>query len=42
MHWERSTMRIQNMLAMYLVAYHSDASVYSLTNSPEQLHGGLW
>jgi hypothetical protein len=35
-------MRIQKMLAMYLVAYHSDASVYSLTNSPEQLHGGLW
>jgi hypothetical protein len=28
--------------AMYLVACHSDASVYSLTNSPEQLHGGLW
>jgi hypothetical protein len=27
---------------MYLVACHSDASVYSLTNSPEQLHGGLW
>jgi hypothetical protein len=28
--------------AMYLVACHSDASVYSLTNSPEWLHGGLW
>jgi hypothetical protein len=28
--------------AMYLVACHCDASVYSLTNSPEQLHGGLW
>ncbi len=27
---------------MYLVACHSDASVYSLTNAPEQLHGGLW
>jgi hypothetical protein len=27
---------------MYLVACHSDASVYSLTNSPEWLHGGLW
>ncbi len=28
--------------AMYLVAGHSDASLYSLTNSPEWLHGGLW
>jgi hypothetical protein len=28
--------------AMYLVACHSDASVYSLTNSPQCLHGGLW
>jgi hypothetical protein len=29
--------------AMYLVACHSDASVYSLTsNSPEWLLGGLW
>jgi hypothetical protein len=28
--------------AMYLIACHSDASVYSLTNSPEWLHGGLW
>jgi hypothetical protein len=27
---------------MYLVACHSDASVYSLTNPPEWLHGGLW
>ncbi len=26
----------------YLVACHSDASEYSLTNSPEWLHGGLW
>jgi hypothetical protein len=25
-----------------LVACHSDASEYSLTNSPEWLHGGLW
>jgi hypothetical protein len=28
--------------AMYLVACHSDASVYSLINSPEKLHDGLW
>jgi hypothetical protein len=28
--------------AMYLVTCHSDASVYSLTNSAECLHGGLW
>ncbi len=28
--------------AMYLDACHSHASVYSLTNSPEWLHGGLW
>jgi hypothetical protein len=28
--------------AMYLVACHSDASVYNLTNSPEWLHSGLW
>jgi hypothetical protein len=28
--------------AMYQVACHFDASVYSLTNSPEWLHGGLW
>jgi hypothetical protein len=28
--------------AMYLIAYHSDASVYSLTNSPEWRHSGLW
>jgi hypothetical protein len=27
---------------MYLIACHSDASAYSLTNSPKQLHGGLW
>jgi hypothetical protein len=27
---------------MYLVACHSDASLYSLTNSPEWLLGGLW
>jgi hypothetical protein len=27
---------------MYLVACNSDASVYSLTNSPEWLHGGVW
>ena len=27
---------------MYLVACNSDASVCTLTNSPEQLHGGLW
>jgi hypothetical protein len=27
---------------MYLVVCHSDASVYSLTNSPQQFHGGLW
>ncbi len=27
---------------MYLVACHMDASVYSLTNSPEWLHQGLW
>jgi hypothetical protein len=27
---------------MYLVACHSDASVYSLMNTPETLHGGLW
>jgi hypothetical protein len=27
---------------MYLVACHSDASVNSLSNSPEQLHSGLW
>jgi hypothetical protein len=27
---------------MYLFACNSDASVYSLTNSPEWLHGGLW
>ncbi len=26
----------------YLVACSSDASMYSLTNSPEWLHGGLW
>ena len=26
----------------YLVACNSDASLYSLTNSPERLHGGLW
>jgi hypothetical protein len=25
-----------------LVACNADASVYSLTNSPEWLHGGLW
>jgi hypothetical protein len=31
-----------SLKAMYLVACHSDASVYSLANSPEQLHGGLW
>jgi hypothetical protein len=32
-----------SLKAMYLVACHSDASVYSLTNSPaEWLHGGLW
>jgi hypothetical protein len=28
--------------AMYLIACHSDASAYSLTNSPEWLHSGLW
>jgi hypothetical protein len=28
--------------AMYLDACDSDASVYSLTNSPESIHGGLW
>jgi hypothetical protein len=27
---------------MYLVACHSDASVHSLTNSPEWHYGGLW
>jgi hypothetical protein len=27
---------------VYLAACHSDASVYSLTNPPEWLHGGLW
>ena len=27
---------------MYLVACNSDASLYSFTNSPERLHGGLW
>jgi hypothetical protein len=27
---------------MYLDACDSDASVYSLTNSPESIHGGLW
>ncbi len=31
-----------SLKAMYLVACHSDASVYSLTNSPERLHGELW
>jgi hypothetical protein len=31
-----------SLKVMYLVACHSDASVYSLTNSPERLHGGLW
>jgi hypothetical protein len=30
-----------SLKAMYLVACHSDASVYSLTNSPEWLHGGF-
>jgi hypothetical protein len=31
-----------SLKAMYLVACHSDASVYSLTNSPEWLHGEFW
>jgi hypothetical protein len=31
-----------SLKAMYLVACHSDVSVYSLTNSPELLHGGFW
>jgi hypothetical protein len=31
-----------SLKVMYLVACHSDASVHSLTNSPERLHGGLW
>jgi hypothetical protein len=31
-----------SLKAMYLVACHCDASVYSLTNSPEQLHDKLW
>jgi hypothetical protein len=31
-----------SLKTMYLVACNSDASVYSLTNSPEWLHGRLW
>ena len=31
-----------SLKAIYLVACHSDASAYILTNSPEWLHGGLW
>jgi hypothetical protein len=27
---------------MYLVACNCDASLYSFTDSPVQLHGGLW
>jgi hypothetical protein len=30
-----------SLKAIYLVACHSDASAYILTNSPEWLHGGL-
>jgi hypothetical protein len=32
---------LEQVRAMYLVACHSDASVYSLINSPEWLHGEL-